>query len=63
MGPLRLCDTVGLDICLAVAESLYAEFGAEAHYAPPVPAAWSTPATSAADRARVLRVLILTVVE
>ncbi|HNP57242.1 MAG TPA: 3-hydroxybutyryl-CoA dehydrogenase [Gordonia sp. (in: high G+C Gram-positive bacteria)] len=35
MGPLRLCDTVGLDICLAVAESLYAEFG-EAHYAPPV---------------------------
>ena len=22
MGPLRLCDTVGLDICLAVAESL-----------------------------------------
>ena len=35
MGPLRLCDTVGLDICLAVAESLYAEF-AQPHYAPPV---------------------------
>ncbi len=35
MGPLRLCDTVGLDVCLAVAESLYAEFG-EPHYAPPV---------------------------
>ncbi|GAA4744454.1 3-hydroxybutyryl-CoA dehydrogenase [Gordonia alkaliphila] len=35
MGPLRLSDTVGLDICLAVAESLYAEFG-QAHYAPPV---------------------------
>ncbi|GAA3024919.1 3-hydroxybutyryl-CoA dehydrogenase FadB2 [Gordonia defluvii] len=35
MGPLRLCDTVGLDICLAVAESLYAEFS-EPHYAPPV---------------------------
>ncbi|GAB11383.1 3-hydroxyacyl-CoA dehydrogenase [Gordonia araii NBRC 100433] len=35
MGPLRLCDTVGLDICLAVAESLYAEFG-EPQYAPPV---------------------------
>ncbi len=35
MGPLRLCDTVGLDVCLAVAESLYDEF-AEPHYAPPV---------------------------
>jgi 3-hydroxybutyryl-CoA dehydrogenase len=34
MGPLTLCDTVGLDICLAAAESLYAEF-AEPHYAPP----------------------------
>lgn len=35
MGPLRLADTIGLDITLAVAESLYAEFG-EPHYAPPV---------------------------
>ncbi|RMI35158.1 3-hydroxybutyryl-CoA dehydrogenase [Nocardia stercoris] len=35
MGPLRLADTVGLDICLAVAESLYAEFRQE-QYAPPV---------------------------
>lgn len=35
MGPLRLSDTVGLDVCLAVAESLYAEFS-EPHYAPPV---------------------------
>ncbi|GED96113.1 3-hydroxybutyryl-CoA dehydrogenase [Gordonia crocea] len=35
MGPLRLCDTVGLDICLAVAESLFDEFG-DPHYAPPV---------------------------
>lgn len=35
MGPLRLSDTVGLDVCLAVAESLFAEFG-EPHYAPPV---------------------------
>lgn len=34
MGPLTLCDTVGLDICLAAAESLYAEF-AEPHFAPP----------------------------
>lgn len=34
MGPLRLCDTVGLDVTLAVAESLYAEFR-EQHYAPP----------------------------
>ncbi len=34
MGPLRLADTVGLDVTLAVAESLYAEFR-EPHYAPP----------------------------
>ena len=34
MGPLTLLDTVGLDIGLAAAESLYAEF-AEPHYAPP----------------------------
>ena len=35
MGPLRLADTVGLDVCLPIAESLYAEF-AEPQYAPPV---------------------------
>ncbi|MFM9378413.1 3-hydroxybutyryl-CoA dehydrogenase [Gordonia sp. VNK21] len=35
MGPLRLSDTVGLDVMLSVAESLYAEFN-EPHYAPPV---------------------------
>ncbi|MBB5917346.1 3-hydroxybutyryl-CoA dehydrogenase [Nocardia transvalensis] len=34
-GPLRLTDTIGLDVTLAVAESLYQEFG-EPHYAPPV---------------------------
>ncbi|GAB2668161.1 3-hydroxybutyryl-CoA dehydrogenase FadB2 [Gordonia jinhuaensis] len=34
MGPLTLCDTVGLDIALAASESLYAEFG-EPHLAPP----------------------------
>ncbi|WP_305092894.1 3-hydroxybutyryl-CoA dehydrogenase [Prescottella sp. R16] len=34
MGPLTLLDTVGLDIALAAAESLYAEFG-QPHYAPP----------------------------
>ncbi|MGB3698821.1 MAG: 3-hydroxybutyryl-CoA dehydrogenase [Gordonia sp. (in: high G+C Gram-positive bacteria)] len=34
MGPLTLLDTVGLDIALAAAESLYAEF-AEPHFAPP----------------------------
>lgn len=34
MGPLRLADTVGLDVTLAVAESLYSEFR-ESHYAPP----------------------------
>ncbi|MFT3898675.1 MAG: 3-hydroxybutyryl-CoA dehydrogenase [Gordonia sp. (in: high G+C Gram-positive bacteria)] len=35
MGPLRLADTVGLDVCLPIAESLYAEFS-EPQYAPPV---------------------------
>ncbi len=34
MGPLRLADTVGLDVTLAVTESLYGEFR-EPHYAPP----------------------------
>lgn len=34
MGPLTLLDTVGLDVALAAAESLHAEF-AESHYAPP----------------------------
>jgi len=34
MGPLRLLDTIGLDVALSAAESLYAEF-AETHYAPP----------------------------
>ncbi|TSD94075.1 3-hydroxybutyryl-CoA dehydrogenase [Skermania sp. ID1734] len=34
MGPLTLVDTIGLDITLAAAESLYAEF-AEPHLAPP----------------------------
>ncbi|MGF7121551.1 3-hydroxybutyryl-CoA dehydrogenase [Rhodococcus sp. TAF43] len=34
MGPLTLLDTVGLDVALAAAESLYAEFG-QPNYAPP----------------------------
>ncbi|PTR24816.1 3-hydroxybutyryl-CoA dehydrogenase [Rhodococcus sp. OK519] len=34
MGPLTLLDTVGLDVALAAAESLHAEFG-QPHYAPP----------------------------
>ena len=34
MGPLTLLDTIGLDVTLSAAESLYAEF-AEPHYAPP----------------------------
>jgi 3-hydroxybutyryl-CoA dehydrogenase len=34
MGPLRLCDLVGLDTTMAVAESLYEEFK-EPLYAPP----------------------------
>ncbi|WP_433685775.1 3-hydroxybutyryl-CoA dehydrogenase [Nocardia sp. CA-119907] len=35
MGPLRLTDTIGLDVTLAIAESLHTEFR-EPHYAPPV---------------------------
>ncbi len=34
MGPLTLCDTVGLDVVLDVSESLYKEFG-EPHLAAP----------------------------
>ena len=34
MGPLTLVDTIGLDITLAAAQSLYDEF-AEPHFAPP----------------------------
>jgi len=34
MGPLTLVDTVGLDITLAAAQSLYEEFG-EPHLIPP----------------------------
>ncbi len=34
MGPLRLCDLIGLDTTMAVAESLYTEFK-EQLYAPP----------------------------
>jgi 3-hydroxybutyryl-CoA dehydrogenase len=34
MGPLALCDLIGLDTVHAVAESLYAEFK-EPLYAPP----------------------------
>jgi len=34
MGPLALCDLIGLDTTMAVAESLYEEFK-EQLYAPP----------------------------
>ncbi|MFE3281098.1 3-hydroxybutyryl-CoA dehydrogenase [Nocardia sp. NPDC059239] len=34
MGPLRLTDTIGLDVTLTIAESLHTEFH-EPHYAPP----------------------------
>lgn len=34
MGPLRLADLIGLDTCLAISDSLYAEFR-EQLYAPP----------------------------
>jgi 3-hydroxybutyryl-CoA dehydrogenase len=34
MGPLRLCDLIGVDTVVAMAESLYAEFG-EPTYCPP----------------------------
>jgi 3-hydroxybutyryl-CoA dehydrogenase len=36
MGPLRLCDLVGLDTLLAVAESLHEEFRDPASVAPPL---------------------------
>ncbi|MFE3001711.1 3-hydroxybutyryl-CoA dehydrogenase [Nocardia sp. NPDC059246] len=35
MGPLRLADTIGLDVTLAIAESLHAEFR-ERQYVPPL---------------------------
>jgi 3-hydroxybutyryl-CoA dehydrogenase len=34
MGPLRLCDTIGLDVVLAVTESLYSEFREQQHVPP-----------------------------
>jgi 3-hydroxybutyryl-CoA dehydrogenase len=34
MGPLRLCDMIGLDVVAAIADSLYQEFR-EAQYVPP----------------------------
>jgi 3-hydroxybutyryl-CoA dehydrogenase len=34
MGPLALCDLIGLDTIKAVADVLYDEWN-EAHYAPP----------------------------
>jgi 3-hydroxybutyryl-CoA dehydrogenase len=36
MGPLKLCDTVGLDVVLAVTESLYTEFREQQHAPPPL---------------------------
>jgi 3-hydroxybutyryl-CoA dehydrogenase len=34
MGPLSLLDFVGLDVAVAIGESLYAESGSEAHAVP-----------------------------
>jgi 3-hydroxybutyryl-CoA dehydrogenase len=36
MGPLRLCDLIGLDTLVAVAESLYCEFKEPLYAAPPM---------------------------
>ncbi|OZF42046.1 3-hydroxybutyryl-CoA dehydrogenase [Rhodococcus sp. 14-2470-1a] len=36
MGPLRLCDTIGLDVVLAVSNSLYDEFRESQHAPPPL---------------------------
>jgi 3-hydroxybutyryl-CoA dehydrogenase len=36
MGPLRLCDLIGLDTIMAVAESLYAEFKEPLYASPPL---------------------------
>ncbi len=52
MGPLTLLDTVGLDVALAAAESLYAEFAQPNYAPPPCSAARSTPDTWVARPAR-----------
>ena len=36
MGPLRLCDLIGLDTVVAVADSLYAEFKEPLYASPPL---------------------------
>ena len=36
MGPLRLCDLIGLDTVVAVADSLYAEFKEPLFASPPL---------------------------
>ena len=36
MGPLHLCDLIGVDTVVAMAESLYAEFGEPAYCPPPM---------------------------
>lgn len=36
LGPLRLCDLIGVDIVVAMAESLHAEFGESAYCPPPL---------------------------
>ncbi|GAA0522282.1 3-hydroxybutyryl-CoA dehydrogenase [Saccharopolyspora subtropica] len=36
MGPLRLCDLVGLDTLKAIADSMYAEYGDPSYAAPPL---------------------------
>jgi 3-hydroxybutyryl-CoA dehydrogenase len=36
MGPLTLCDFIGLDVLLAVCDSLYAEFARPEYAAPPL---------------------------
>jgi 3-hydroxybutyryl-CoA dehydrogenase len=36
MGPLTLCDFIGLDVLLAVCDSLYAEFNRPEYAAPPL---------------------------
>ena len=51
IGPLRLCDFIGLDVLQAVCDSLYDEFNVPSTPRHRCSSAWSSPATSAAKAA------------
>ncbi len=43
LGPLTLCDRIGLDLILAITESLHAEFREQQHTRRRCYSAWSMP--------------------